>query len=208
MARSQDGRALTEAHRLAQLAISRSTVAEFLAIWNLLDPADVRRTFPEYYRVAKLIIDANRRKSAALAAAYFSAFRAAEGAKVDALPIMAEDADDGPTMTSLFVTGPVAIERAQRQGREGDKLTESALVLSLGAASRIALNGGRETLYNSTLRDSEAHGIRRVTSGATCSFCRDLAALGPIRKAEGVTSIRAHDHCGCSAEAVYDEIFD
>ena len=205
MARTPDGRALTEAHRLAQIALSKRTVADFLTIWKLLDQDALRESFPAYYQAAKLIIDANRRQSSALAAASLQAFRAAEGAKAPLDAALAGDADQGPTLTSLWVTGPVAIMRAQAAGKPPEKRSEAALVLSLGVAARLALNGGRETIYASVLRDTEATGYRRVTAGATCDFCRDLARLGPVRKALG-HSFRAHDHCGCTSEPVYDEI--
>lgn len=207
MARTATGRALTEAHRLAQIALSKGTVAQFLAVWDLLDKDALRESFPAYYRAAKAIVDANRRRSAALAAAYLENFRRVEGARGPFTPVLAGDADDAPTMTSLYVTGPVAIERAQRNGKPPEETSKAAFVLSVGAITRLALNGGRETLYASTEADHEATGYRRVTAGSTCSFCRDLAALGPVRKSLGA-NFRAHDHCGCTAEPVYDEIFD
>lgn len=207
MARTDVGARLTEAHRLAQLGISRAAMRDFLATWRLLDKDRLRESFPAYYRAAMALINAYRARSSALSAAYLSQYRRAEGVDSPLTPILAADPAEGPSMTSLFVTGPIAVERGQRQGKTPDDASTTALVLSLGVAARLVLNGGRETITATVADDTSASGFVRVTSGKTCSFCRGLAAEGPVPKEHGST-FRAHDHCGCTAEPYYGEIWD
>lgn len=206
MALTAEGAALTEAHRLAQVRLSATAVRDFLAVWRLLDPAALDSSFPDYARAAQVVIEARREQSVALSSAYLSAFREAEGvpSSVPLTIARAAELERERLLTALLVTGPVEIKRATRTGKPPERAAERGLVASAGAAKRLVLDGGRETLAETVRRDPAARGVARVTDGSPCSFCAMLASRGAVY-AEDTAAFRAHDACGCTAEPVYGE---
>lgn len=206
MALTPTGAALTEAHRLAQVALSKSTVSEFLAAWGLLAAKtgpQLYDAFPGYARMAKLIIDANRSKSSRLAAAYLQTFRTAEGATVPLTAAMADELAEREAIGTLALTGPAVINHDLRNGRPLEAAMRNAFVQSAGAVTRFVHNAGRETIERSVLRDEAAYGVARVTDGNPCSFCAMLASRGAVYKSAMTAKFKAHAHCSCTSEPVY-----
>lgn len=205
MARTLEGRRLTEAHRLAQVALSKSTVKDFLLVWKLLDPEALNASFPGYARAARYVIDANRSKSTALAQAYLDTFRKAEGATKPLTAARATALAESQALTSLTVTGPVKVYQGLRLGRPIEVAMRDALVSSTGAVVRHTLDAGRETVIATTQRDEEAYGFARVTDGQPCAFCAMLASRGAVYKSEATGNFECHDGCGCGVEPAYGE---
>lgn len=206
MALTPTGAALTEAHRLAQVALSKSTVSEFVTAWSLLSVktgSQLFDAFPGYARMAKLIIDANRSKSSRLAAAYLQAFRTAEGATIPLTAAMANEIAEREAIGTLAVTGPAVINRDLRNGKPLEAAMSNAFVQSAGAVTRFVQNAGRETIEQSVLRDEAAYGVARVTDGNPCSFCAMLCSRGAVYKSEMTADFEAHAHCNCTSEPVY-----
>ncbi|MFG2923890.1 hypothetical protein ACGFYA_20570 [Streptomyces sp. NPDC048305] len=76
------------------------------------------------------------------------------------------------------------------------------------AAERIAMNGGRSTVWNHTQRDKRAIGyIRLSRTGTPCGWCAMLISRGPVyrsgRSAEYADGDKYHDNCHCYAEPVF-----
>lgn len=203
MAASEHGARLTEAHRLAQGNLVGETMKDVLAAWRALDPADLDRTFPAYARIVEAILDARRSQSASLSAAYLRAFREAEGVGGDVRVSLAKALPREQALTSLLVTGPVAVKVGVRSGKPVEAATESALVQTLGAVARHVQNGGRETIHETVLGDEKAYGIARVSDGSPCAFCAMLVGRGAVYRDEMTASFEAHDKCGCTAEPIY-----
>lgn len=202
MAITAEGRALTEAHRRAQVGVSTSSVADLRGVWPILDLNDPR-TFPEYARWAQLVIASGRSKSAATTAAYLRSFRLAEGVTGPLSVALAAELANEAAMTSLLVTGPVAYRTAIRGGKTPERASQIALSQTSGAIVRLVQNSGRETIVNTILRDDKAHGVARVTDGKPCAFCAMLASRGAVYKSEMTADFKAHDKCGCQAEPIY-----
>lgn len=78
MASTPRGRRLTEDHRRAQLANRDAFLAEFLALWEILDPNRPERTGPAWIRAVMPLVEDFRERSAQLAEDYYRDFRAAE----------------------------------------------------------------------------------------------------------------------------------
>ncbi|USH45843.1 hypothetical protein SEA_VIEENROSE_8 [Streptomyces phage VieEnRose] len=75
-------------------------------------------------------------------------------------------------------------------------------------AERIALNGGRSTVWNHAQRDRRVIGyIRLSRTGTPCGWCAMLISRGPVyrseRSAEYGDGDKYHDNCHCYAEPVY-----
>lgn len=204
MASTLTGTRLTEAHRLAQIALSKKTVKDFLAVWRLLDAEALNASFPAYARAARLVIDANRAKSGALSQAYLDAFRRAEGVTVPLTAARAAELAEAQALTSLTVTGPVTVYRGLRAGRPIESAMRDALVASTKAVIRHTLDGGRSTIERTVQRDTAAYGAARVTDGKPCHFCAFLSSRGAVYKSEMSAIFKPHDACGCTAEPVYE----
>ncbi|MFJ1932627.1 hypothetical protein ACIOGZ_08105 [Kitasatospora sp. NPDC088160] len=78
-----------------------------------------------------------------------------------------------------------------------------------GAASRVAMNGGRSTLWHHASRDRRALGYVRVSrTGTPCGFCAMLLSRGVAYKSEASALYKDgdlfHDHCHCAALPVFN----
>jgi hypothetical protein len=194
-------RQLTEAHRLAQVRLGAQTAALVAATFPLLNPDDLTGSFPTWLQVVSPIVQAQRAKSSGLAAGYLSTFRTLElGEDFD--PILAGDVADEALATSMLVTGPIAIRSRLGAGFDLARTLDMSMAGAAAAGMRHALNGGRETIVETVRADHRARGYERVTSGAACDFCEELAGRGAVYS-EDSADFESHDHCSCSAEPVY-----
>lgn len=203
MASTAAGASLTEAHRLAQAQLLAQSLADVVALWPMLDVAALDASFPAYARALSAILAARRDSSTSLASAYLQAYRAAEGVAGSLDVVAAEALADARALTSLLVTGPIAAKVAIRNGKPADLAMNLALAQTAGAAARLVLSGGRETIYRTVRGDSKAQGVQRVTDGHPCAFCAMLAGRGAVYRSEMSADFRAHDKCGCQAEPIY-----
>lgn len=104
---------------------------------------------------------------------------------------------------SLNITGPIGQKAKRARGKSVSEARDLSFVESSGAASRHVLTGGRQSLLTLLQRDSRVQRWIRVTDGDPCAFCAMLAGRGPVYLTEDSAGFRAHDHCACTAEAVY-----
>lgn len=204
MAVTLEGAKLTAAHRKAQLALQREVARELMAVWPLLDPADLDATFPRYFRAALAVVANRKRQSASVAAAYLRAFREAEGVFGAFDVDIAADVLEQQALTALLVTGPVQAKTLIAKGHAADAAMRRSLGSSTGAASRLTAQGGRDTIIRTVKIDDRALGVARVARSGSCAFCAMLASRGPVYGSEATAGFEAHDNCGCVPEVVYD----
>jgi hypothetical protein len=193
---------LTETHRQAQLVIRSATLRDLAKLWPAMDWANLTDTYPAWAAAVQALIARDRQRSAGLAAAYLRAFRFAEGIDGEATITLAATPPAEQVETSLRVTSLVSVKAAATAGVSRERAMANAFIRSAGAATRLVLDGGRETIRESLARDDRAQGWRRITSGRACGFCSMLAGRGAVYSAETV-SFQSHDHCSCSPEPVY-----
>lgn len=204
MASTAEARRLTEVHRMAQLRLGAKVTAEMLGLARVLDPLDLDRSSERWLTAVVPLVELRRKASARLAANYLGTFRAMElGVTYRTAPlIVADDVPVKAVATSMLVTGPVSIRAALRRGTPVGVAVRIAAGRSAAAAMRHVLNGGRETVTQSTAADGEALGWARAPSGKACHFCAMLASRGPVFSDDTV-HFRAHDGCSCAVEPVY-----
>jgi hypothetical protein len=192
--------ALTEQHRLAQLAIRARALRSFQRIWPAFDLTE--RTWGTVEEAALNLIELRRLQSAQLGAAYYPAFRQAEGLSGVVTVPPAELTADAleAARVSLQVTGFVTARRLAAENAPNP--LETAFVRAAGALGRHVVDGGRVTVLDAISSDRSALGWARVTSGRACAFCAILASRGPVYT-EATVRFRAHDHCVCGAEPVF-----
>ncbi|MFE5663397.1 hypothetical protein ACFQ7W_05645 [Streptomyces niveus] len=99
-----------------------------------------------------------------------------------------------------------------RSADEVDELREEAHrqagAQQAAAAERVAMNGGRSTVWNHTSRDRRAIGyIRLSRSGTPCGWCAMLISRGPVYRSKASATYadgdKYHDNCHCYAEPVF-----
>lgn len=201
---------LGQAHRLAQLRLGAEVVALLHAAFRLLDPRDLDGSFERWLTIVEPIASTARFESAQMAAAYLTSSRTTALGLADRFePILASELPVNQFRTSMLVTGPISIKKAVGRMAASDEMSivmrralDIAEARSSAAAMRHALDGGRQTILQTTALDDRAVGWRRVTGGKSCSFCSMLAGRGAVYSETSV-GFHSHDGCSCSAEPVY-----
>ncbi|QUW18886.1 hypothetical protein [Agrococcus sp. Marseille-Q4369] len=208
MARTAEGRRLTEAHRRQQLAIAAKAEVAARRLWPRLDVADLDRSEPAWLASNLAVYESMHRDSAALAARYVPMYRDAELGD-PAGPTVSAPFARAETTAALHIAGPVAVKQRIAKGVDPREAHAGGIVALAGIARRQVLRGGRLIVDRSTRADGRAVGWRRVTDGDPCPFCGMLASRGPVygsrQRAQeiGGSGLRYHGGCGCTAEIVY-----
>jgi len=177
------------------LTLRAQTVRDLMRLWPALDIRRLAETFPHWLVGASTIVGRDHRRAAELGVMYAQAHRLAAGVEQVAIELAPPPAP-AKVATALRVTSVVAARRAIGAGKTPAAAMQSAFVQSSGAATRLALDGGRDTVARSAPR------YQRVTSGGSCDFCRMLAGRGAVYYSDTV-GFRSHDWCACVSEPVY-----
>lgn len=182
------------------------------AAWALLDVPALKKTLPVYTAAVASLVQRYGNASAAVAADYYEAARAAAAVKGRYTAVLAGPAPFGQVEANvgwatkglwsaeLQVQAPKAAEAAPQAGAD---VVEAAKVLVKGAAERMVLDTGRATVMNAVQGDRQARGWARITKPGCCAFCAMLASRGAAYKTERSAAFRAHDHDRCMAEPVF-----
>jgi hypothetical protein len=191
---------LAQQHRQGQLQIRARALRDFLILWPLWNGDDA--SFARLVQATTALVIGYRRGSAALAGAYYTAARVSEGESTGARIALAVTVDPEQLAASMYVTTRV---RTRAGEPVPEDVRQAALTRVSGAVTRHVLDGGRQTILNTVATDPSALGWARVTDGDPCFFCLTLASRGAVYKTEKSASFQAHDHCGCSAMAVFSK---
>ena len=185
--------AATTAYRQQVLAVRAETYRDMLRLWPAFDPND----FAAWLIGASAVVRRDHARSAALTARYLGAYALVEGREAPrsapAEPLPAEQ-----VRTSLEVTSIGAYAIARRAGKTTDEARRIAAVRSSGAASRLALNGGRSVIQQT----AKAGGIKGWTRAGSprCDLCKTL--LGRFYP-PSTRAFQCHDHCACTFEPYF-----
>src|SRR5665647_575438 len=203
MARTAEGKLLTDLHRRQQLALRASVVRDVMKLWPMWRPRDAG-SYVSFEAAMVLLVESRSRQSAALAARYYELFRAADapGTRILRTVALAAPRATAEIRAAVSVTARAGVYTALGAGQTFEQAMANGLVRVSGAVSREVLNGGRDTILGEVQRDTKTQGWARVTGGNPCAFCAMLASRGPAYREESV-DFQAHDHCDCGAEPVY-----
>lgn len=192
---------LTDVYRRQTLVLRAATIRDLHRLWPALDWTRLDETYPAWVAAVSTLVARDRLTAAGLATAYLRAIRMSRDVPGAPAIVLPEAAPAAQVATSLRVTTLVAAKRAASAGLGEKAAMAQAFVQSSGAATRLVLDAGRETVRLSTLADPRAVGWQRVGVGR-CDFCRMLLDRGAVYS-EATADFAAHDHCTCSAEPVY-----
>lgn len=195
---------LTQLHRAQQLLLRRATVSQMSKLWPALDWARLDATYPNFAVQVGALVQTNQRISMGLTSQYLRAFRKASGVPGDVKIMLADPFNVDQFSASLRVTSVVAAKKSAGLGVLAEFAMADAFTQTSGAMARLVLDAGRNTAMNTIAADHHAIGWQRVPgSGMACDFCMMLVDRGPVYGKAGAF-FASHDHCGCSAEPVYD----
>lgn len=209
MALTVEGRELTEAHRKAQIAIAARAAAASKILWDRLRVSDLDGSAPAWMSAQLAVVSRSYAQSESLAESYISEYRNAENA-TDA-PIVGSPYARGPMAESMLLAGPSRVKLLIGKGESADGAHAKAFKKFSGIVRRQVMSGGRMMIDETTRRDKNAVGWRRVTDGNPCTFCAMLASRGPVyaskERANSIagSGLQYHGHCGCAAEIIYGE---
>lgn len=192
--------ALTQTYRSQNLALRAQTLRDLQRLWPALDWRNLERTYPAWFTGAAALIARDRTRSAGLASLYLKAHRQKAGIAGDVAVRLAGPAPAEQMSTAMRVTTLVAVKKSTMAGKTAELAMRDAFVQSSGAATRLVLDAGRETLRSTSVADPRTTGWRRVGSGA-CNWCQQYLD-GEVHSVEGY-DFKAHDWCACGVEPVY-----
>lgn len=207
MALTAEGKALTEAHRVGQIAIGERADAALRMVWPVLDPSSLDASEPAWMGASLGLMRPHFEDSVSLSRAYAAEYRTAEG--VAPGPLARPEWAQRYMAENLHLSGPVRVKLLVKGGMAGDAAAAAAVTKFAGIVRRGVLSGGRMMINETAQNDSRAIGWRRVTDGNPCTFCAMVASRGPVYGRDTVLTtgegLRYHGHCGCTAELVYGE---
>jgi hypothetical protein len=204
MARTPEGKLLTDLHRRQQMALRASVVRDVMKLWPAWQPSKPD-SYQAFERAMVLLVQSRSVQSAAISARYYEMFRAADapGRQIARTVPLAAARDEAEIRASISVTARAGVHTALGAGQTYEAAMRNGLVRVSGAASREVLNAGRDTILEEVKRDPRSQGWARVTGADACPFCAMLSSRGPAYSESGV-DFEAHDHCSCGAEPVYE----
>lgn len=141
MALTPEGRRLSEEHRLAQQDVRDAFLAEFIALWVLLDPDRLDETGPGWVRAVMNLIRWYRQQSAQIAADYYWRFREAELPAIGVDPTTPPTAPRRPRQRVRGETG-----QRERPSPRPRTRRESSLVIPEPRNSRVRFDFDRRAL--------------------------------------------------------------
>ena len=182
-------------HQAAQATLAALAVREVVRVWHLLDVGHLAASLPQFAAVVAALVQHYGTASAGLAARFYEEARAAAGVR-------------GP-FTAVPASPPgldqveAELKWATRNLWSATPDVQAARTLVTGAADRMVLDTGRETVTGAVQHDRRARGWARVTEPRACSFCLLLATRGAAYRSEQTAEFRSHDHCRCHVEPVF-----
>ena len=201
MARTREGRELTEAHRVAQVKVRNRVEREVKKQTHLVDLSDISGSYEWKLNLLGIVRDGYS-DSVNLATDYVPQFAIAETGSAESAVIPEFDAS--AVDLTIRAQGDAAIKKAIGAGVEPQAALLQAVPSLAGWLGQQAAAGGRLVVTDTVKYSGKSGRWRRVAGGVACAFCGMLAGRGPVYTADTVL-FRSHKHCGCGAEQVFGD---
>jgi hypothetical protein len=193
---------VTQSFARKEQALRVALMRDMASVWRTeFDLSDVRGSSVRITQSAIERIEPVFQQSTANGAAYYQQVRGVAGVP-GTVAIAPVTYSASAVQTTIGYTSRVSLLRAITAGRTPEQAAHTALIRTIGEASRLASMGGRETVVKTMANDPRAHGYQRVTGSEPCAFCAMISGRGPVYKAETV-DFKAHSFCKCESEPVF-----
>lgn len=180
----------------AQSAVAEAAASLARAAWVQIDLSRLSETLPQFKLAVASAVHRYGQAAATAALRFYMQQRLAAGVtgRIPTLRVAAPSPLPQIGSAVDWATAPL--------WGESDVATAQARMDA--AVERLVLNTGRDTIIDAVRQDREAKAWARVPESGACSFCALLATRGAVYKHDTV-SFRAHDHCRCHVEPVFNK---
>lgn len=191
---------LLNRYRSNQAIIATRVATAIVNLWDrLINPAKFADSWESLSPLVQGMIEQHYDMSAAEAAQYYASSRVLSGNSAVPIP--------GVSLAPGYLEKVVQSMGAGQffhYLKEADAPVASTMARDglRGAATRMTLKGGRDTVTQAAVNDPVASGWERVITAGACGFCSMLAGRGGVYS-ESSVNFRAHDHCHCVARVVF-----
>lgn len=189
-------------YRSRQLAVRAGVLRILLRVWRTVDVTRLSETVQPFADAAAAVVNEGFTRSSRVAAAYYLATRPSGITTVE-IPEVFPPARE-LNAAKLRGAGLAGILNARRAGFSLQAAAQNGFVKLSGEATRLVLDGGRQTILQTASQDPAATGRwQRIAGANACPFCQMLADRGPVYS-DDTADFAAHDHCGCAAAPEFD----
>ncbi|MEU8829339.1 hypothetical protein [Streptomyces sp900116325] len=213
-----DGDDAADRYRRAQRGLSRLLLRDVGRMWRLFNPGRPA-AFPDWLAAANEVVARYGEMSAALAAEFYEAQRAASAVSgsftvplADASP--AEQVEAALRWATHDVWPQDAEAEAQWQPL-GSRLAVAERRTG-AVAQKLVADQGRETVRQAVREDRQAVGYARAAALGACAFCALMASRGAVyataesagreaneRFSGDASVVKFHDNCHCAVIPVF-----
>lgn len=177
-------------------ALDASLSQQVAQAWaRLLDTSDLAASVPQLSAGIAALVHRYGSAQALAAAQYYRQVRELAGVAGRFVP---KQPDPPPPQQVA-----AAVSWATRNLWTADPDPAPALVMVQGAAQRLALDTGRDTLLDAVRSDRQARGWAREPRLDCCAFCAMLATRGAVYGSKKSAMFQAHDHDHCTPVPVF-----
>jgi hypothetical protein len=172
---------------------------DLVKVWQFLRPQSLHQSMPAWVAAVHAVTSRYAPMSAALAADYYEAERAAARAAGRFTAPLA-DAPDADQVDAVMRWATKDL-----WSHDPDTLMErvkAAESRAQSAAAKLVEDVGRLTITYAVQKDPAAVGWVRTAAPGACAFCAMLAGRGPTYSADTV-GFRAHNDCHCMAQPLF-----
>jgi len=207
--------------RQAQRGLSRLLLQDVRRLRRLIVPARLQTSVPDWIVAMNALVAQYGQTSAALAADFYDAERAAAGVSgtftvpvPDPPPDEQVDSSLRWATKDLWPRDEAAASVAQLEPM--DVRLEQAEKKAEGAAQKIVADQGRDALRESVRQDRGAVAYARAAALGGCSFCKLMASRGAVYKnaqtagrdandkfSGEASVVKFHDNCHCAIIPVF-----
>jgi hypothetical protein len=231
---TQPSNQATQQEQARQQALTATLATAMAAAFLLIDMHDLKGTLPKYEAAVAALVYKYGQASASLTSRYYQAQRAAAGVAGAFRPTPSAPPGIGevqknlswateglwsPARPSRQADVPPDAKAAESAAKAEADAVQNARTLTQGAAQKMVVDTGRNTLLEAIEADKECRGWAREARPDACSFCAMLSVRGPVYKehsfdssdakfAGGESEIKVHDHCHCLPVPVFADHYE
>jgi hypothetical protein len=182
-------------------------VRDVRGLRRLIIPSRLRTSVPDWIAAVQAVVNQYSTTSAALAAEFYDAQRAAAGAAGTFTVPVADPPPGGKTEAGLRWATKDVWERDSDVATDAqleplDTRLEQAEKKAEQVAQKLVADTGRATVIDAVRQDRQATAWARSAALGACAFCKLLASRGSVF-ARDTVGFRAHDGCHCGAIPVF-----
>lgn len=194
------GQLLLRKYQSDQQTIAQRVALAIHNLWmSIINPAAFQDSWETMNPIANGVISTHFDMAAASAAQYYSMSRVIADYPHIHVPGIRPDEDYINRVVNAMGRGQYFHFVKEEDPAQASGMARDAL---RGAATRMTLMGGRNTIVQAAGIDPVATGWERIIEPGACSFCAMLAGRGGVYT-EATADFRAHDHCHCVARPVF-----